>query len=75
MMIQETPEQEAITKKMYGLEYGSDAHIEVLKEYWDYTMKIYKGTIYEDILDPPTERRYECMRKYYANEKVHHVIK
>ena len=54
MMIQETPEQEAITKKMYGLEYGSNEHIEVLKEYWDYTMKLYKGTIYEGMLDPPT---------------------
>ena len=45
MMVQETPEQEAITKKMYGLEYGSDEHIALLKEYWDLTKKIYKGTL------------------------------
>ncbi len=75
MMIAETPEQEAITKKMYGLEYGSDEHIALLKEYWDLTKKIYKGTFFESVIDPPTEKAYERMREDYANEKVHHVMK
>ncbi len=74
MTAQETPEQRAITEKMYGLEYGSDEHIALLKEYWDYTMKLYKGTIYERVLDPPKEDEYERMREKYANEKVHHVM-
>ncbi len=44
MMIAETLEQEAITKKMYGLEYGSDEHIALLKEYWDFFMLRMKRT-------------------------------
>lgn len=75
MMIEKTPEQRAILDRMKGLEYNSDAHIALVREYWELTKKLYKGTIYESMIDPPTEERYEWMREDYANEKVHHVIK
>ena len=75
MMVQDTTEQKAIMDKMKGLEYGSDEHIAVIKEYWNYTMKLYGGTLFGEMLAPPKEYEYEWMRKRYANEKVHHIIK
>ena len=75
MMVQDTPEQKAIMDKMIGVEYNSEEHIALVKEYWDLTKKLYKGTFFESVIDPPTEKAYERMRERYANEKVHHVMK
>ena len=35
MMVLDTPEQQAIMDRMKGLEYNSEAHIALLKEYWE----------------------------------------
>ena len=75
MMVLDTPEQQAIMDRMKGLEYNSEAHIALLKEYWELTKKIYKGTFYEGMIDPPNEEAYEIMRETYANEKQHYIIK
>lgn len=42
MMVLDTPEQQAIMDRMKGLEYNSEAHIALLKEYWELTKKFTK---------------------------------
>lgn len=41
-MVQDTPEQKAIMDKMIGVEYNSEEHIALVKEYWDLTKKYTK---------------------------------